>query len=113
MRSEQNLIAQNTEFGWVISGACNTRDPNVRIVTLLTNVELQQSLKRFFESDEFDNERSNDLTDEELYCEEHYKRTVRRTSDGRFVVSLPFKFEMTQPEIGDSRRCAIATQLQL
>lgn len=29
------------------------------------------------------------------------------------MISLPFKYEMSQPELGDSRKCAIATQFQL
>lgn len=74
MKSEQNLIAQNTELGWVVSGTCGANNSNVRILTLVKNVELQQSLKKFFEAHEFDNETKNDLTVEEFYCEDNYKK---------------------------------------
>lgn len=112
MKSEQNLIAQNTEFGWVVSGACSS-GPGARVLAFMTNVELQKSLKKFFEPYEFENDTNSDLTDEEAYCEDHFIRTVRRDVDGRFTVTLLFKNEMTRPDLRDSRKCAIATQFQL
>lgn len=113
MKSDKNVLAQNTEFGWVLSGAINS-NPYVRVQAFLSNVELNQSLQQFFRSDEFDNENDKtELSEEERYCEQHYKNSVKRNEDGRFVVTLLFKNNMLWPDLGDSRRCAIASFFQL
>lgn len=113
MKSENNLLAQNTEFGWIISGALQRNSAGVRIITFVTNVELQQSVQQFFNADEFDNDNKESLTEEEQYCENHYQETIKRNEDGRFVVTLPFKNQMQQPDLGDSQKCAIANLFQL
>lgn len=111
MKSE-GLVAQNTELGWVISGATNMRG-SMYITTLVSNAELHQSLRCFFCQDEFENETSKPLTEEEQYCEKYYNETTVRNQDGKLVVPLPFKNGINQPNLGDSRKCAITTQLQL
>lgn len=113
MKSEKKILAQNTEFGWVLSGAVGI-NLGVRVQTFLTNIELNQSLQQFFRADEFNNE--NDQTEwseEEKYCEDHYKKTIKRDENGRFVVTLPLKNHMLRPDLGDSRRCAVASLFQL
>lgn len=67
----------------------------------------------FFRCDEFDNIVNTELSEEEQYCEEHFVETVKRNKDGRFVVTLPFKNRIQHPDLGDSRKCAIATLFQL
>lgn len=89
IKSEKHLIAQNTEFGWIMSGAINSDDPSLEIVTLVSNVELENTLKKFFAPEEF--EVDEEISEEELYCENHFKNTTYQYSDGKFVVSLPFK----------------------
>lgn len=89
-------------------------NPGVRVQTFLTNVELNQALQQFCRVDEFNNENDNtEMSEEEKYCEEHYKKTVKRDTNGRFIVTLPFKNNMLQPDLGDSRRCAVASLFQL
>lgn len=113
IKSEGNMIAQNTEFGWVLSGAFNS-GPSVRVLSFLTNVELTQSLQQFFRADEFDNENDEkEMSEEEKYCEKHYRETVQRNGEGRFIVTIPFKNCLQQPQLGDSRKCAIASLFQL
>lgn len=111
MKSENNMIAQNTELGWIVSGAFNVLSPNMRIVTLITNVELEEKLKNFFKEDEFESQ--SKLSDEEIFCENHFKENVQIDKDGKFVVKLPFKNGLQAPILGDSRKKAIATQLSL
>lgn len=84
------------------------------MLTFLTNVELAKSLQKFFKADEFNNENDEiETSEEEKYCEEHFKQTVSRNENGRFIVTLPFKNCMQQPNLGDSRKCAIASLFQL
>lgn len=47
IKSEKNMIAQNTEFGWVLSGAFQS-GPSARILSFITNVDLNETLQRFF-----------------------------------------------------------------
>lgn len=53
------------------------------------------------------------MSDEEKYCEKHFMETVKRDAGGRFIVTLPFKDFMSQPDLGDSRKCAVASLFQL
>lgn len=111
MKSDKNLLAQNTELGWIVSGACNGSSPNLNIVTLVSNVELEEKIKNFFNDGEFDSQ--IEASEEEIYCENHFKTNVKQNEDGWFVVKLPFKNGMDFPELGESRKKAIATQLSL
>ena len=47
------------------------------------------SLQRFCEIEEVP--ATKHLTEEERRCEEQFKSTIRRSSEGRFIVQLPFK----------------------
>ncbi|XP_031636180.1 uncharacterized protein LOC116349066 [Contarinia nasturtii] len=113
IKSEKNLIAQNSEFGWVVSGALDTVNVSLDVVTLVTNVELDEKLNRFFDSKEFDNDDSMALTAEEEMCEDHYEKTHYRDGNGRYVVSIPFKNGLEEPDLGDSRRIALASLFSL
>lgn len=51
--------------------------------------------------------------EEEIYAENHYKSTHFRDENFRYVVEIPFKNGMTKPELGNSRRIALAALAQL
>lgn len=71
-------------------------------------------MQQFFRADEFDNDKDEmELTEEEQYCENHFIETVKRNKDGKFIVTLPFKNQKPQPDLGNSRKCAIASLFQL
>ncbi|XP_017469876.1 PREDICTED: uncharacterized protein LOC108361691 [Rhagoletis zephyria] len=87
-----SLIAQNTIFGWILSGPIQER-----ISTFTTQVtepqeeSLNSLLKKFW--------------DEEEFCEDLYQRTT--TADGRYMVKLPIKPEFPDPmALGHSRLAA-------
>ena len=109
IKSEKNLIAQNTEFGWVVSGAVQRSEPLMQISAFISNVELDLQLNRFFASDDFVNVDGESLTEEEAMCEEHFNATHFRDESGRFVVKMPFKNALERPDLGDSRRAALAS----
>ncbi|XP_072377845.1 uncharacterized protein [Diabrotica undecimpunctata] len=56
-------------------------------------------------------DQSNALLVEEKECEEYYKRTVKRDTDGRFEVKIPFNSNTSL--LGDSKQQAYARLLQL
>lgn len=111
---ESEPIAQNTEFGWIVTGPSMSKIQTstcVNVVSLVSNVELEKKIKSFFEIEEFREEKK--MTDEEEQCEQYFQKTHTRTASGRYVVSIPFINGIEYPVLGDSRKCAIAHQLQL
>ncbi|XP_055309038.1 uncharacterized protein LOC129572946, partial [Sitodiplosis mosellana] len=97
------------KFGWIVSGAMPKSSPLIQISAFVSNVDLDLQLSRFFSSDDFDNVDGESLTEEESMCEEHFGATHSRDEDGRFVVKMPFKNGMERPDLGDSRRAALAS----
>ncbi|XP_054091244.1 uncharacterized protein LOC128922882 [Zeugodacus cucurbitae] len=66
-------------------------------------------LTRFWEVEEIP--KDSIITTSDKFCEENYEKTTRRSSDGRYVVTLPFK-EPTNIDIGQSRHIALAQFLR-
>lgn len=85
--------AYNTIFGWVICGPMDTQVVQSFTTTVVPSktVELNDLLRKFWEQEELPSPMHT--SDEDHYCEEFYKQTTTRQSDGRYVVRLPFKKE--------------------
>lgn len=106
--SENEPIAQNTEFGWIVSGQSNTNSVRNAVVHVST---LDEQLNKIFETDDTIEESSE--TDEQKMCEEHFLETHTRDENGKYMVLMPFKNGLTEPSLGDSKKKAIATFFQL
>ena len=92
-------IAQNTIFGWVLSGqVSNERHQAIKV----HHVETNDILKKFWELEELPPVRH--FTKEEKACEDHFIQTHTRDESGRYVVKLPFNTQVTN--IGESRDTA-------
>jgi len=98
-------IAQNSAFGWIISGLINvdmstTRSSAHLVVHHCTSLySLSEEIQRFWETEEIPSSLS--LTPQDQQCEDHFCSTRSRDSSGRYIVRLPFK--TTPPvEIGQS-----------
>lgn len=102
-------VAQNTEFGWILSGPTRATIPRREISSFHTRVELDDQLRRFFEQEELPEVRS--WTQEEKNCEEFFKKTMRRDSEGRVIVALPFKDDKVLT--GTSKGQAISRLMKL
>lgn len=113
VKSEKNLIAQSSEFGWIVSGMINKPASSYHLVTLVTNIELSEKLNNFFDNGEFDNVDGEMLTDEEAMCEKIYEQTDCRDSDGRYIVTMPFKGSIEWPDLSDSKRTVLASFFSL
>ncbi|XP_029679915.1 uncharacterized protein LOC115245646 [Formica exsecta] len=111
-------IAQNSILGWIISGPITsslTNDPSLPTILsgncALSRVSthhiigspLEEEFRRFGEVEELP--RQTHLTSQDKQCEEHFRSTHSRDSDGRYIVRLPFK-KGPPIEIGHSRLCA-------
>ncbi|XP_071576977.1 uncharacterized protein [Temnothorax nylanderi] len=85
---------QKTRFGWILGGRTGTRVAQdqraVVLHTTVSNAELHNQLQRFWRMDDFSNN-PNNYTVEEQDCQRHFLNTVRRDTQGRYVVKLPLK----------------------
>lgn len=70
---------------------------------------LEQTLRRFWEIEEV--LALSELTPEEKACDDHFKATHSRNSEGRYVVRLPFKIG-PPIDIGESRSSALQSYLR-
>ncbi|XP_029178618.1 uncharacterized protein LOC114946335 [Nylanderia fulva] len=64
---------------------------------------LENQLSKFWEAEE--TPQSIEMSPDDEQCEEHFKQTHSRTSDGRYIVRLPFR-NGPPIEIGESREIA-------
>lgn len=98
--------AQSTILGWVIFGPVinmSSCEP-VRVHHVIRGFELENEFRRFWEIEELPSELH--LTEDEIICEEHFKKTHTRDRDGRYVVRLPFK-NGKPPAVGRSLKQAM------
>lgn len=108
--TEYDPIGQNTHIGWIVSGETNKSSNNTNITCAVSNIELERQVSKFFESD--DVPEHEEFTEEERYCENRYQSTVQRDQNRKYIVTMPFKNEICEPELGESRKRAVATLLQ-
>ena len=109
-------IAMQTLLGWVISGATAPSPHNGRAVFTanihVDNVDLNDLLRRFWEIEESPH-RNQFFTEDEVLCEEYYRNTVRRNSEGRYVVRLPLKPDFPRTWVGShSLACKMLKNLE-
>ncbi|XP_053685681.1 uncharacterized protein LOC128735210 [Sabethes cyaneus] len=84
-------VAQRTIFGWIVAGrydAAESINSNCVIVNLHTDVDLNNTLRLFWEQEEL--RRKPPMTPTEMKVLEHFKSTLSRDENGRFIVRLPF-----------------------
>ncbi|GFQ85683.1 DUF1758 domain-containing protein [Trichonephila clavata] len=110
--AQSNLIAQNSIFGFLISGKL-TESLNVKSMLNLhiNGTSIDNQLKQFWELEEIPNLKDRILTSEEQFVETHFQNTYTFNSDGRFVVKLPFY--KSNLELGDSKPAAISRLLAM
>ncbi|XP_065094462.1 uncharacterized protein LOC135714987 [Ochlerotatus camptorhynchus] len=95
----------NSVLGWIVSGKASYGTPTTPVIANVATVaELHQWMEKFWAIEE--NDTSPCYSVEEAACEEHFQRTVRRNSEGRYIVRLPIKDDVIK-QIGDNRRTAV------
>lgn len=108
-KMQDGIIAQNTEFGWILSGICGDTTNTNTVISMMTRTTEVQQLNKFWELEEIPEEYQ--VTNEDQACENYYQKTTIRNPDGTYTVKLPFKNQSV--EYGNSRKKAIARLLQL
>lgn len=107
--SPEEPVAQNTEFGWILSGPARETPKACSISSFHLRISLDDQLKKFFEQEEVSKERI--FTKEEEQCEKYFMENYQRNKDGRFVVALPFKAD---PKLlGSTKGQAISRLMKL
>ncbi|XP_073811867.1 uncharacterized protein [Musca autumnalis] len=102
-----SLLAQNTVFGWILTGPMSI--PPVHVFTTTVNClaedSLNKTLQRFWELEEIPKRKI--LSSSDRFCEDNYRTTTSRNGEGRYVVTLPFKSEFPRTlQLGTSRQNA-------
>ncbi|XP_041448477.1 uncharacterized protein LOC121404030 [Drosophila obscura] len=108
-----SLLGQETIFGWVLSGPVSA--DSARTVSAFTtklsfnsDVRLEKLLTKFWEVEDLP---GRPTSESDSVCEENFLQTTKRTPDGRYVVTLPFKCP-EKVELGHSRSAAKAQFLR-
>lgn len=104
------LALQLTTLGWIVSGVLSKNKQNSHQCFQLSTVEENEELKRFWDQEERE-EQPETMSDENKFCVNFFKKTIRRPQDGRYVVRLPFN--IAKRKLGNSRRAAMAQLMQL
>ncbi|XP_068158480.1 uncharacterized protein [Drosophila tropicalis] len=108
-----SLMAQETRFGWVISGPLQGV-PVSSCAAFTTRVAvsreegLETLLTRFWEVEDLP---GKPVGDSDSVCEVNFQKTTRRDVSGRYTVSLPFR-DPTNINLGHSRPGALAQFLK-
>lgn len=103
-------VLQNTEFGWVIAGNLylnnlNSRAESSSFLNINNNHDsVNKTLERFWEIEELGPKKLY-FSEEEKYCENYFKETVKKDSTNRYIVKIPFKDSIN--ELGDSKTMAL------
>jgi len=105
--------AQNSQFGWYVSGSAPTAIPTIKTFTVKVHHSacspsdpcLESSLRRFWELED-PTPLSSQLSTEDTLCEKYFLQTFNRDSEGRYEVSLPFSPDIE--ELGESRQRSIS-----
>ncbi|XP_041451719.1 uncharacterized protein LOC121405178 [Drosophila obscura] len=108
-----SLLGQETIFGWVLSGPVSA--DSARTVSAFTtklsfnsDFRLEKLLTKFWEVEDLP---GRPTSESDSVCEENFLQTTKRTPDGRYVVTLPFKCP-EKVELGHSRSAAQAQFLR-
>ncbi|XP_070144885.1 uncharacterized protein [Drosophila kikkawai] len=106
------LLGQETIFGWILCGPI-AASPTSRICSFSARLAVKESkldsiLTKFWEVEDVPVKLVKESTS---VCEENFIRSTKRSEDGRYVVSLPFK-EPDNIKLGHSRPIALAQYLR-
>ncbi|XP_073820653.1 uncharacterized protein [Musca autumnalis] len=104
-----SLLAQETVFGWILTGpATNLVDRQRISVTYCTRVDVKDELTKFWEIEEVP--RVPVVSVDDRRCEEIFLSTTIRGPDGRYVVDLPFRTELSFSASSKSSRYVALSQ---
>lgn len=105
-----NLIAQNTVFGWILSGRMSKGSRTLakdNLISMHIQVKEDDLLKRFWEMEDEPNLIKKEMTNSEKVCENLFDLTTVTDNDRRFVVRLPFETDDPKCQYGNTEERAV------
>ncbi|XP_075151077.1 uncharacterized protein LOC142225183 [Haematobia irritans] len=107
-----SLLAQETEFGWLISGPPKPRTVTTFASWVTSNDSLNEDVRKFWEIEEVATVKP--ISDSDAWCDEFYQKTTKRLENGKYVVRLPFRQDLPpEMSLGPSRRSALGQFLRM
>lgn len=102
-------VAFETKFGWTLMGSTLTKS-TFSTTTLFTSLDaVDKTLRRFWEIEDLPSISISSAAEQE--CENIYRNTTTRQSDGRYIVHLPFTCNPSP--LGESQHNAAKRLTQL
>ncbi|GFW86110.1 DUF1758 domain-containing protein [Trichonephila clavipes] len=113
--SKNEPIAQRTMFGWVVAGKLNVKNKEPHelyshFLSTANELNTDSLLQRFWETEEL-SVKKQFLSDEEQFCENHFKSNFKYNDEGRFVVKLPIYRDTSR--LGNTKGIAISRLLAM
>lgn len=109
-QSEGSLMAQNTIFGWILSGRASS-EPKAELKSIFTSLHVQlkenEILKKFWEMENEPNMIQKEMKKSEKQCEDFFHSATVRNYHSRLIVRLPFTIDDTKSQYGHSKEIAI------
>lgn len=110
IKSQHHPLLQKTHLGWLVAGrmpTINDRDKvdKKHVCNIATTSSVTDILEKFWILEERSYPKQN-LTNQELQCQKHFKDNVVQDNSGRFIVKLPFKNDFT-PKLENNRDQAL------
>ena len=103
--TDKKLEARKSIFGWVVRGIYSDSDATPQVLRVASVEEKADTIIQCLWKTEDLPAAASPLTAEETAAVDHFKETVKREADGRYVVSLPRK--SPTPVLGESRQVAL------
>lgn len=102
-------VLQNSELGWIVAGNLylSSNSQNLVSVTNLSinkETSLDSVICKFWELEEVSTNKKI-MSENEIFCENHFKMNCKRDKLGRFVVKMPFKESVK--DLGESKNMAL------
>ncbi|GFT28220.1 DUF1758 domain-containing protein [Trichonephila clavipes] len=112
--SKNEPIAQRTMFGWVVAGKLNVKNKEPHelyshFLSTANELNTDSLLQRFWETEEL-SVKKQFLSDEEQFCENHFKSNFKY-DEGRFVVKLPIYRDTSR--LGNTKGIVISRLLAM
>lgn len=111
---DSGIQLQNTVFGWQVSGGLTPMSSahNLHSSALCTYTlsDLKDTIEKFWKLEDYRNDQRF-LTNEETLCEQHFERTHKRLTDGRFEVTIPYNENIQQ--LQNNRNSAFAQLVRM
>ncbi|XP_076297796.1 uncharacterized protein LOC143217409 [Lasioglossum baleicum] len=98
---DEDTLTQATGLGWILTGSALSSPSTFQSSTAVSSLQclvdgdLSPLLERFWTQEEATVQTDRPLTNEEAECENHFASTQKRTSEGKYVLKLPFKSNLS------------------